>query len=169
MREAHDGSNCSEMTSPFFRTIFRVGPESLDVLGHGNNREYLRWMEDAARDHAAAHGWSLEVLKASDRAWVARQHWIEYLRPTFEGDEVELLTWVQSVRGPLCLRRYAVRRGADLLAVAATEWVFVNGRGRPVSLSEAERSAFGAVAADDARLAELGIERTVRYRPTAGL
>ncbi len=157
------------MTSPFYRTVFRVGPESIDVLGHVNNREYLRWMEDAARGHAAVHGWSLEALRALDRAWVARQHWIEYLRPAFEGDEVELITWVQSVRGPLCLRRYAVHRNAELLVVAATEWVFVNGWGRPVSLTEAERSVFGTVAADDARLVELGIERMVRYRPTVGL
>lgn len=31
-----------------FRFPIKVGKESIDVLGHTNNKEYLRWMEEAA-------------------------------------------------------------------------------------------------------------------------
>ena len=35
---------------------FKVGPESIDILKHVNNREYLRWMEKAAMEHATLLG-----------------------------------------------------------------------------------------------------------------
>ena len=35
---------------------FKVGPESIDILKHVNNREYLRWMEKAAMEHASLLG-----------------------------------------------------------------------------------------------------------------
>ena len=82
------------MCDSVYRYDITVGPESIDLLGHVNNREYLRWMEEAATAHAASLGWSFENLKAIGRAWVAREHWIEYLMPAFEGERLELFTWV---------------------------------------------------------------------------
>lgn len=114
------------MTERIFRETFVVGAESIDVLGHVNNREYLKWMERIATHHAAAVGWSFEALRAMGRTWVAREHWAEYLRPCFEGDVLDMFSWIQSWRGAASLRRYAIRRGEDLLFVGATEWVFVD-------------------------------------------
>ena len=34
-----------------FRFPIKVGKESIDVLGHTNNKEYLRWMEEAAKTY----------------------------------------------------------------------------------------------------------------------
>ncbi len=154
------------MCDAIYRYDITVGPESIDLLGHVNNREYLRWMEEAATAHAAGLGWSFENLKAICRAWVAREHWIEYLMPAFEGERLELFTWVQNLRGAASLRRYALRRGDDLLMTGATEWVFVDyERRRPVLVTPEMRASFPRVAEDDPRLEALGIARCVRWSP----
>lgn len=103
-----------------------VGESSIDLLGHVNNREYMRWMEAAATAHAASLGWSFDALRSAGRVWVVRQHWIEYLRPAHLGDELVVATWVESVRRLSSLRRYAVLRNGELLTVGATEWVLVD-------------------------------------------
>ena len=103
-----------------------VGESSIDLLGHVNNREYMRWMEAAATAHAASLGWSFDALRSAGRVWVVRQHWIEYLRSARLGDELVVATWVESVRRLSSLRRYAVLRNGELLTVGATEWVLVD-------------------------------------------
>ncbi|MFN7778573.1 MAG: acyl-CoA thioesterase [Betaproteobacteria bacterium] len=50
-----------------------VGPESIDILGHANNREYLRWMEEAAIAHSTARGWPMERYVGA-RAGLGRRH-----------------------------------------------------------------------------------------------
>ena len=160
------------MTERIFRETFVVGAESIDVLGHVNNREYLKWMERIATHHASAVGWSFEVLRAMGRTWVAREHWAEYLRPCFEGDVLDMFSWIQSWRGAASLRRYAIRRGEDLLFVGATEWVFADlEKKRPARFSESELAILQAnsIAPDDPLLASLGIARGVRYEPSRGL
>ena len=42
-----------------YQYSFKVGPESIDILRHVNNREYLRWMELAAMKHASLLGCGL--------------------------------------------------------------------------------------------------------------
>jgi acyl-CoA thioester hydrolase len=63
-----------------FHKTLSVGPESIDAVGHVNNREYLRWMEEIAVEHSTAQGWPMERYFAQRMAWVAISHYIEYLR-----------------------------------------------------------------------------------------
>ena len=71
-----------------------VGKESIDILGHVNNREYLRWMEKAAIEHAASLGWDAKRYLQRGETWVAREHWIEYLRQTYEGERLTVYSWL---------------------------------------------------------------------------
>ena len=158
------------MAERIYQLPFAVDAGSIDVLGHVNNWEYLRWMEAAATAHAAQCGWSFDALRDAGRMWVARQHWVEYLRPAFEGDRLNLCTWVQSFRGSASLRRYALKRGGELLMIGATEWIFVDyARRRPVRIGADVAATFPIVAADDAELRSLGIDRPIRYAPSAWL
>lgn len=160
------------MTERIFQETFVVGSESIDVLGHVNNREYLRWMERIATNHAANLGWDLGALRSIGRVWVAREHWLEYLRPCFLGDQVTVYSWVQSFRTAASLRRYAVKRGDELVMVGATEWVFVDfDNKRPAVFTPEVKSTFEPilVAADDPLLKTLGIERSPRPNPSRGL
>jgi len=59
-----------------------VGPESIDAVGHVNNREYLRWMEEVAVEHSNAQGWPMERYFADQTAWFeGRPMRITYLGP----------------------------------------------------------------------------------------
>lgn len=107
-----------------------VTPEEIDVLGHVNNLNYLRWLVDAAVAHSAAQGWPGSAYHTLGAGWVVRSHFIEYLQPTFEGDEVVVRTWVANLKKVTSLRRYQVIRPRDamVLATGATDWAFIHFR-----------------------------------------
>ncbi len=158
------------MSAAIFDFKIHVGEESIDLLEHVNNREYLRWMEEGAVQHAAANGWPFDALKRINAAWVARQHWIEYLRPALLGEDLVLYTWVQSLKRFSSLRRYALKRGDEVLMVGATEWVFVDfQRRKPAPIHESVVASFELVAPDSPLLIERGIQRLVRFMPSPGL
>jgi acyl-CoA thioester hydrolase len=69
---------------------------------------------------------------------VARSHHIEYLRPAYVGDTVNVQTWVvDATRKSSSTRRYRMVREADgtVLARGETLWVFIDAQnGRPRSI-----------------------------------
>jgi acyl-CoA thioester hydrolase len=85
---------------------------------------------------------------------VVRSHFIEYLRPAFAGDRIEILTWAASLALREVTRRYLFRRTDQLLARAETKWVYVDIRsGRPKRIPEELLASFEALPDDDPRLA----------------
>jgi YbgC/YbaW family acyl-CoA thioester hydrolase len=136
-----------------FETFFRVRFHEVDALGHVNNAAYLNYLEQAAIDHATFIGLGLERLQALGGVFVARRHEIDFLKPTFAGDLLRVVTWLDEPRGARVDRHYLVFRelgrmadvpvggrrlvwsGAtanDAPAVrATTEWVFANFQGQP--------------------------------------
>lgn len=123
-------------SDPIYRYIFTVPAEALDPNGHVNNVQYVQWMQNVAVHHFSALG-GVEPMQAAGATWVVRSHNIEYLSPAFVGEQLEVRTWVASVRRVRSLRRYEFVRLADgkLLVRGATEWVFVDAKsGRPRSI-----------------------------------
>jgi acyl-CoA thioester hydrolase len=146
-----------------YRQSLLVGPESIDAVGHVNNREYLRWMEEVAVEHSAAQGWPMERYFAAGTAWFAATHFIEYLRPAHAGEALDVSTWISGWDRANCLRRYAVTRERKLVARGETLWTFVDlatGRARPVP--DAVLQAFSAVPDDDEELRALNLARRDR-------
>ena len=136
-----------------------VPPESIDVMGHVNNLEYVRWMQDVATEHSAAQGWPLERYVALGAGWFVRRHTVEYLRPAFAGDTLTLLTWVAAFERSSSPRRYLFFRPADGQAVARAEtlWVFVSfATGAPMRIPADLRSAFAVVPDAEALRAAAG-------------
>jgi len=111
-----------------FEFHHRVVPEEIDGVGHVNNIEYLRWLQNAAVAHSAAQGWPTEAYYQLGQGWVVRSHFIEYLQPAFVGDEIIVRTWIADMKRVTSMRRYELLRPADgkQLAVARTNWAFVN-------------------------------------------
>jgi acyl-CoA thioester hydrolase len=137
---------------------FDVPKTSIDVNGHVNNLEYLRWMQDVATAHSAACGWPFERYVATQTSWVVRSHHIEYERPAFAGDGLAVATWIQAFGAKSSPRRYLFWRGADraLIAKAETLWVYVDGRrGSPARIPDEFRSAFDLVTDETAVLQAL--------------
>jgi acyl-CoA thioester hydrolase len=104
-----------------------VAPEEIDGLGHVNNLHYLKWMQTAAVAHSAAQGWPTERYRTIAAAWVVRSHRIEYRRPAFVGEDLEIRTWVSDFNKVRSLRKYQVFRPKDnaILAVGETDWAFL--------------------------------------------
>ncbi len=134
-----------------------VSRDDLDQNRHVNNLVYVRWMQDVAIEHSAAGGWPMERYLAERCAWVVRSHFIEYLQPAGEGDEITLLTWVNTMKGSNCTRRYVFWRARDgkQIVTASTVWVYVDmTSGRIQRIPEELRGAFPVVA-DETALASV--------------
>ena len=143
------------MPAVHIRTI-RVGEDSIDVHGHVNNQEYLRWMQDAAIEHSSLQGWPMERYLELGASWYVKSHFIEYLRPALLADEILACTWVAGMDRRTSLRQTVFLRRADrqMLARAQTQWIFVDlASGRPRAIPEAVRTAFATIASEDAALA----------------
>lgn len=135
-----------------FGQTFTAPVEAIDVNGHVNNLEYLRWMQEIATRHSASQGWDLERYVQTQTSWVIRSHTIEYLRPAFAGDSLTLLTWIAGFGENSSPRKYLFLRSSDqqVLARAETMWVFIDARvGRPSRIPEEFRSAFDIVTDDN--------------------
>jgi acyl-CoA thioester hydrolase len=141
-----------------FRQELTVTDEAIDEFGHVNNQRYIAWMQDVATAHSAANGWPMARYLEIGAAWVVRSHFIEYLRPAFPGDKVEIFTWAANLALREVSRGYLFRKADDrrILARAETKWVYVDLKsGRPKRVPEELLSAFEAVPADDPELAAL--------------
>ena len=74
-----------------FSHDFQVPERAIDALGHANNVEYVRWVQDVA----GAHWLSISPAEAQDRyIWVVREHRIRYLQSAFAGETLRATTWV---------------------------------------------------------------------------
>lgn len=104
-----------------------VVASEIDLMGHVNNIEYLRWTQRAAVRHSDAQGWTTNDYLRLGQGWLVRSHHIEYRQPALLGDPVIIRTWVADMKKVTSLRRFQVLRATDqsLLAEAATNWAFV--------------------------------------------
>lgn len=129
---------------PVFRYRFRVPEKAVDENGHVNNVMYVQWMQDVAVQHYAYVG-GVPPTRALGATWVVREHHIEYLRPAFLNELIEVQTWVVDIRRARSLRRYQFVRPTDgqVLVRGETDWVLVEaGSGRPRRIPEAIAGVF---------------------------
>ena len=127
-----------EPFSNVHRHQFEVTEEVIDGNGHVNNVAYVQWMQDVAIRHFDSLG-GTDLMDAHGAAWVARSHHIEYLRPVFAGEHLELRTWVVDMERATSRRGYEFVRLTDgaMVANGETHWVFVDAaRGRPKRIPE---------------------------------
>lgn len=105
-----------------------VAPESIDVLGHVNNTEYLRYMEKIAWQHTQVLGLGWDEYQRLNRCMVARRTEVDYLAPAFEGEQLLIGTWIVDNDQRISItRRYQIVRESDgvTLLRGRTKWVCV--------------------------------------------
>ena len=127
-----------------FTTRWRVRSYELDSNGHVNNSVYVAYAEEIATLHAEVLGFGRAWTLEQGGAWVVSRHEIRYLRPARYGDELELTTTVESMRGARAVRQTKINL-SDGTAVAevTTEWVWVRAAdGRPLRLPSAIVASF---------------------------
>jgi len=128
-----------------FSYTFTVPASAIDFNGHVNNVTYLQWMMEAASRHSQSVGMGFEQCLEHGGTWVAKSHHIEYKASAYEGEELRMETWIETLGRIVSERRYRLTRTGDemLLCEGQTEWVFVDkDRFRPSKIPEAIKKAF---------------------------
>jgi acyl-CoA thioester hydrolase len=124
------------LKSEVYRNQLIVPASAIDELQHVNNVTYLQWCLDAAENH-----W---VSKADKRlrkkyVWVVLNHEISYKIAAFEGEKLEIKTWVKKSEGVKSERHYKIVRLSDnkTLVEAKTIWCLLDGKThRPTKITE---------------------------------
>ena len=128
-----------------YRTRWRVRVYELDANGHVNNAVYLNYAEQVANEHAEALGLGRDWTAKQGATWVVRRHEILFRQPASYGDELELTTHVESMKGASGVRRTTIVRVSDRQSIAevTTQWVWVRlSDGRPGRLPPQVLAAF---------------------------
>lgn len=102
-----------DLQKPFIENV-QVQPEDIDELGHANNAVYVRWLERCAWQHSQSLGLGLAEYQQLNRAMVVMRHEIDYLAAAYEGEELQMGTWIVSWDSKLRMtRRFQLVRPAD--------------------------------------------------------
>jgi acyl-CoA thioester hydrolase len=123
-----------DVQAPYIERV-TVLPEHIDRFGHTNNVVYLGWLEQVAWSHSQSLGLGFADYERFGCGCVARRHELDYLAPTFAGDELLLATFIHENDGKLSMwRGYQIIRARDGRTVlrGRTHWVCVDLKsGRP--------------------------------------
>ncbi len=131
-------------SDPIFTQLLTVTDDVVGRNGHVNNVSYVRWMQDVAVGDFKSRIFD-EQMQELGCTWVARSHHIEYLRPAFPNDNIEISTWIENWRRVRSTRKYKFTRSSDRVVIAQgeTDWVLINVKNsRPCSIPENIREEF---------------------------
>jgi len=113
------------LPDPFVIDIV-VQPEDIDGLGHANNAVYVSWLERCAWRHSQSLGLDLAEYRRLDRAMAVVRHEVDYLASAYEGDQLQLATWiVESDQRLKMTRHFQLRRPVDDLTLLRAQTTFV--------------------------------------------
>lgn len=103
-----------------------VEPEHIDELGHANNAVYVVWLERCAWQHSQSLGLGLQDYQRLDRAMAVLRHEIDYLAAAYQGDRLQLATWiVQSDQRLKMQRNFQLVRPTDATTLLRAQTTFV--------------------------------------------
>ena len=114
-----------DLPTPFVQPI-KVVSEDIDELGHANNAVYVRWLERCAWQHSQSLGLGLAEYRELNRAMAVLRHEIDYLAAAYEGDELQLGTWISESDQRLKMdRRFQLLRPEDGTTLLRAKTTFV--------------------------------------------
>ncbi|MFS2160295.1 acyl-CoA thioesterase [Pseudomonas sp. Pseusp122] len=114
-----------DLATPFLIDL-TVMAEDIDGLGHANNAVYVSWLERCAWRHSQRLGLDLTVYRNLDRAMAVVRHEVDYLAAAYEGDELQLATWIVDWDQRLRMtRRFQLRRASDGVTLLRAQTTFV--------------------------------------------
>lgn len=104
----------------------QVSAEHIDELGHANNAVYVSWLERCAWSHSQSLGLGIEDYRRLDRAMAVLRHEIDYLASAYEGDRLQLATWIcESDQRLRMKRQFQLVRPADGATLLRAQTTFV--------------------------------------------
>jgi len=130
------------LTAGVFTQQFTVPASAIDVREHVNNLTYLDWCLKAAEAHWKQNA-SAQIQ--AHYLWYVLHHSIDYKAAAFEGELLEINTWVTSLEGAKSERRYKIFRIKDnkTLIEAKTIWCLLDAKNhRPTKITKEIRTLF---------------------------
>ena len=114
-----------DRATPFIIDL-QVNAEDIDGLGHTNNSVYVTWLERCAWRHSQRLGLDLVEYRRLDRAMAVVRHEIDYLAAAYEGDELQLATWIVDWDQRLKMtRHFQLVRPSDNTTLLRAQTTFV--------------------------------------------
>jgi acyl-CoA thioester hydrolase len=114
-----------DLPDPFVIDI-SVNAEDIDGLGHANNAVYVSWLERCAWRPSQRLGLDLAEYRRLDRAMAVVRHEIDYLAAAYEGEELQMATWIVESDQKLRMdRRFQLVRPADGVTLLRARTTFV--------------------------------------------
>lgn len=114
-----------ELPHPFIIDI-QVGAEDIDGLGHANNAVYVSWLERCAWRHSQSLGLDLSEYRRLDRAMAVLRHEVDYLASAYEGQQLQMATWIVESDQRLKMdRRFQLLRPEDGTTLLRARTTFV--------------------------------------------
>lgn len=114
-----------DLATPFVIDLC-VAAEDIDGLGHANNAVYVSWLERCAWRHSQSLGLDLTEYRRLDRAMAVLRHEIDYLAAAYEGDELQLATWIVESDNRLKMsRHFQLVRPSDATTLLRARTTFV--------------------------------------------
>ena len=107
---------------PFYET------DAMRVVHHSN---YVRYLELGRIQWMDEHDRPYREYVQEDLHFATTRVELDYKGAAIYDDVIEVVTWVEWVRGASLRIAYQVRRGEELLATGATEHAMVDETGRP--------------------------------------
>lgn len=98
------------------------------AVPHVSNLEHLRWLEQAAVNHADSLGYDRARLEGARMMWLVARHEIDYEAEAFLDDHLVVATWVRDMRRVRSWRDSVVIRPVDrtIICRSSTLWVLVD-------------------------------------------
>ena len=125
----------ADTAAPRHQHPIAIVPDDIDFMGHVNNANYLKWVQEAVLEH-----WrQLAPPDAVARhLWVALRHEITYRKPAFLNDSVVASVVLENVQGARAFYATLIRRGEEVLAEVKSSWCCVDAKTlRPARIEKA--------------------------------
>jgi acyl-CoA thioester hydrolase len=114
-----------DLPTPFVIDLSVVA-DDIDGLGHANNAVYVSWLVRCAWRHSQSLGLDLVEYRRLDRAMAVVRHEVDYLASAYEGDELQVATWIiESDQKLRMSRHFQLIRPADGVTLLRAKTTFV--------------------------------------------
>lgn len=115
-----------------FKESFIIPYESTDQNHQLKPVALLQYLQQMAMKHSHSLGYTKEYFDTEQVGWMLHKLQLDCKRlPNFE-DEIEIVTWSQSIIGVKGLRRFEIYHNNEQIIVANTLWLFLDMKKRRV-------------------------------------
>lgn len=136
-----------DLSNPFVIDI-EVAADDIDGLGHANNAVYVSWLERCAWRHSQFLGLDLAEYRRLDRAMAVLRHEIDYLASAYEGQQLQIATWIvesdQRLKMDRCFQLIRPADGVTLLRAKTTFVCIELSSGKPKRMPAEFVEGYGA-------------------------